>query len=195
MKTLIPAAIRCSLMFTGVAALSLAHPASVQAVPTTYEYTGNPFTDVDAPYTTSDFVTAMVTLADKLPPNMPLTQVNPTAFTLFDGVFGVDGPRNSDGFFLLATDASGAISQWYVSAESGDISGPSIGTINTPTLVRDRGGLTSEFGCVFCASNEMSPGVWSRGTPAPESGSTLSLMTLTLMALGVAARRFKRGAA
>lgn len=34
MKTLIPAAIRCSLMFTGVAALSLAYPASVQAVPT-----------------------------------------------------------------------------------------------------------------------------------------------------------------
>ena len=34
MKTLILAAIRCSLMFTAVAALSLAYPASVQAVPT-----------------------------------------------------------------------------------------------------------------------------------------------------------------
>ena len=49
------------LAATGVAALSLAHPASVQAVPTTYQYTGNPFTDVTGPCTTSDFVTAMVT--------------------------------------------------------------------------------------------------------------------------------------
>ena len=39
MKTLIPAAIPCSLMFTGVAALSIVYPASVQAVPTTYVYT------------------------------------------------------------------------------------------------------------------------------------------------------------
>ena len=63
MKTLTLAAIRCSLIFTAVAALSLAYPASVQAVPTTYQYTGNPFTDVTGLYTTSDFVTAMVTLA------------------------------------------------------------------------------------------------------------------------------------
>ena len=32
------------LALTGVAALSLAYPASLQAVPTTYVYTGNPFT-------------------------------------------------------------------------------------------------------------------------------------------------------
>jgi len=49
MKTLILAAIRCSLMFTAVAAVSLAYPASVQAVPTTYRYIGNPFTDVAPP--------------------------------------------------------------------------------------------------------------------------------------------------
>ena len=46
MKTLTLAAIRCSLIFTAVAALSFAYPASVQAVPTTYQYTGNPFTQV-----------------------------------------------------------------------------------------------------------------------------------------------------
>ena len=44
MKTLMLAAIRCFLMFTAVAVLSIAYPASVQAVPTTYQYTGNPFT-------------------------------------------------------------------------------------------------------------------------------------------------------
>jgi hypothetical protein len=39
MKTLILAAIRCSLIFTAVAALSIAYPSSVQAVPTRYQYT------------------------------------------------------------------------------------------------------------------------------------------------------------
>ena len=74
------------LALTGVAALSLAYPASVQAVPTTYRYTGNHFTDVCGPYTTSMFVTAMVTLAGPLGANMPLTDVTPIAFTFFDGV-------------------------------------------------------------------------------------------------------------
>ena len=49
MKTLILATIRCSLMFTAVAALSIVYPTSVQAVPTTYHYTGNHFTDRDRP--------------------------------------------------------------------------------------------------------------------------------------------------
>src|SRR5438477_4971362 len=85
MTTLILAAIRCSLMFTAIAALSIACPASVQAVPTTYQYTGNPFTSAIPPYTTSMFVTGMVTLARPLPPNFSGT-VHPTAFTFSDGV-------------------------------------------------------------------------------------------------------------
>ena len=114
MKTLILAAIRCSLMFTAVAALSLAYPASVQAVPTTYVYTGNPFTDVTGPYSTSDFVTAMVTLASPLPANMPLTQVTPLAFSFSDGVQTITN-QNADpgGFFAFATDAAAMINEWY----------------------------------------------------------------------------------
>ena len=73
------------LALTAIAALLVAYPASVQAVPTTYQYTGHPFTDVSGPYTTSDFVTATLTLAGPLGANMPLTQVTPTAFTLSDG--------------------------------------------------------------------------------------------------------------
>ena len=37
------------LALTAVAALSFAYPASVQAVPITYSYTGNPFTMVPPP--------------------------------------------------------------------------------------------------------------------------------------------------
>src|SRR5260370_27988201 len=54
---------------TAAAALSFTHPASVQAVPTTYVYTGHPFTTVSGPYTTSDFVSGMLTLAVPLAPN------------------------------------------------------------------------------------------------------------------------------
>jgi hypothetical protein len=44
------------------------------------------------------------------------------------------------------------------------------------------------------AYNIGTPGVWSQGIATPDAGSTLSLMTLTLMALGLVARRFQRAA-
>src|SRR5438067_11192193 len=67
-------------------ALSVALVAQPMFANTIYSYTGNPFTNVTAPYTKSDFVSAMVTLAGPLAPNMPFTSVTPTAFTLPDGV-------------------------------------------------------------------------------------------------------------
>ena len=98
------------LALTGVAALSLAYPASVQAVHTTYQYTGNPFTDVSGPYTTSDFVTAMVTLAGPLGANMPsFTPVSPTAFTLSDGVQTITNLTSTRAEFWFATGLTGAI--------------------------------------------------------------------------------------
>src|SRR5206468_13106293 len=100
---------------TAVAALSIVYPASVQAVPTTYQYTGNPFTYVTGVYTTSDFVTAMVTLASPLGANMPLTQVTPTAFTLSDGVQTISNLNAIfAAAFFFATNASGGIAAWYV---------------------------------------------------------------------------------
>jgi len=38
---------------------------------------------------------------------MPLTQVTPTAFTLFDGVQEMDDFTSPDAFFTFATDPSG----------------------------------------------------------------------------------------
>jgi len=90
------------LALTAAAAL-IAYPASVQADPITYMYTGNPFTDVNGPYTTSDFVTALVRLASPLAPNMPLTTVSPIAFTLSDGVQTITNLSNSGFLFQFAT--------------------------------------------------------------------------------------------
>ena len=59
---------------------------------------------VSGPYSTSDFVTAMVTLAGPLAANMPLTTVTPLAFTLTDGVQTITTINAGHAIFLFATD-------------------------------------------------------------------------------------------
>ena len=119
MKTLTLAAIRCSLMFTAVAALSLAYPASGTGRSHHVQLHRQPFTDVSGPYTTSDFVTAMVTLANPLPPNFNGT-VTPTAFTFSDGVQTFTN-LNADFFssFLFMTGPTGQITGWDIIVGSG----------------------------------------------------------------------------
>ena len=179
------------LALTAVVALSVAYPASVQAVPTTYQYTGNPFTTVSGPYTTSDFVSAMVTLAGRIAPNMPLTTVTPTAFTFSDGVQTLTNLTPSITFlFQFATGPTGAFTQWNVAVNNQ--TGSVIRTTDvTGFLTRDMGASSP----TSVGSNNNSPGTWSRVAGVADTGSTLSLMTLTLMALGLVAQQFKRAAA
>ena len=63
-----------------------------------------------------------------------------------------------------------------------------IHSINFQGKAFDVGGFTLDFR----GSNMGAPGRW---TTVADTGSTLSLMTLILMALGVAARQFKWAAA
>jgi len=171
---------------TGIAALSVVYPASVQAVPITYQYTGHSFTSASGSYTTSDFVSGMLTLAGPLAPNMPLSLVSPTAFSFSDGVQTITNLTATAVSFEFATGPTGAITAWSVDII--DLSSQ-ITTQNVAGDAVDEG-ISSGQGSV-----SGQPGMW--GTPAgvPDTGSTLSLMTLTLMALGVAARQFKRAAA
>ena len=193
MKTLILAAIRCSLMFTAVGALSLAHPASVQAVPTTYRYTGNPFTEVHGVYTTSMFVTVTLTLPHALQANSAVHEVHPTAYTFFDGVQTLDtSTPNTQTLFFFGT-RGGEIIFWQSQITTEPTGFPLILTAG-PNIggAVDLGALdgADNFGRIFGF-----PGQWSGQFITPDAGSTLSLMTLTLMALGLVARRFQRGAA
>ena len=130
MKRLILAAIRWSLIFTAVAALSIVYPASVQAVPTTYQYIGNHFTDVSGLYTTSDFVTATITLAGPLGANMPLTEVTPIAFTMSDGVQTITDTGGIFSFFVFSTDASGFITLWNAFVDQAGFPVRGIDTVN-----------------------------------------------------------------
>jgi hypothetical protein len=118
------------LALTAFAALSFAYP----AVPTTYTYTGNPFTDVNAPYTTSMFVTAMVTLANPLAPNMPLQTASVTAFTLSDGVQTITNLTSSSFLIQFATGPTGAITAWAVNAT---MNGSSITSFYIPDPLSD----------------------------------------------------------
>jgi hypothetical protein len=68
-------------------------------------------------------------------------------------------------------------------------------TQNVPGgIIKDAGGALVGFPPI--GSNSDMPGLWvKQPSGVPDTGSTLTLMTLTLMALGVAARQFKRAAA
>ena len=174
---------------TAAAALSFTHPASVQAVPTTYQYTGNLFTFASGPYTTSDFVTVMMTFASPLAANMPFGTVTPLAFSLSDGVQTITNVNAIGSSFFFATGPSGLPSAWNISAHGllGGISTAGGGSISPGDLGHLQTGPAGEV-----LSN---PGIWMVGGQVPDTGSTLSLMTLTLMALGLVARRFQRAAA
>ena len=181
------------LFFEVALAVGFLTAASVQAIPTTYQYTGNAFTDVTAPYTTSDFVTATLTLADPLAPNMPLTSVTSIAFTLSDGVQTITNLTPIFNVnFSVATGSAGQIRFWMMNVGPGPHGlGPYIFSSGTedPDNTSD-GGSNDEIHQSHGANFGV-PGTWTTVGSVADTGSTLSLMTLTLMALGVAVRRFK----
>ena len=94
--------------------------------------------------------------------------------------------------FQFATDATGNITHWDVVVATASFGPRHIDTFNTPDISDDD--RASIAGTRTSAGNIDSPGVWSVNASVPDAGSTLSLMTLTLMALGLVARRFQRAA-
>ena len=137
-------------------------------------------------------MTVMVTLAHPLHANMPLTIVFPTAFTFFDGVQTITNFDADQPFFSFATDGAGHITVWEAVTEVSGLPPNFIETARTGLHnTFDEGVISLQEG----GFNTFSPGEWSGFVAVPDAGSTLSLMTLTLMALGLVARQFKRGAA
>jgi hypothetical protein len=125
----------------------------------------------------------MVTLAGPLGANMPLTTVTPIAFTLTDGVQTISNLNATSSFFFFITGPTGAIVNWSVAASTPG------GTFITSTWADgDEGKLVTGRGF-----NRMA-GVWTITGAVPDTGSTLTMLTLTLMVLGLVARRFQRAA-
>jgi hypothetical protein len=174
-------------------AVGLLTAVSVQAAPITYKYTGHGFNILaTGPYTNDMFVTALVTLAVPLAPNMGLDIVSPTAFTITDGVQTITNLNATSTFFFFATDPAGQITTWEIVADR-DL----VGGIHTFNLPDDTGGFITDeasLGNEGFAYNIDNPGVWA-GIAVPDAASTLSLLSLSLTALGVAAWGLKPTAA
>src|SRR5262249_4038469 len=83
-------------------------------------------------YTTSDFVTVMLALADPLPSNFQGT-VTPTAFTFTDGVLTITNFDTHAAVFIFATDGAGHIVGWSVVASNSDLGLGLRGSYHQPT--------------------------------------------------------------
>src|SRR5215469_12354321 len=132
-------------------------------------------------YTTSMFVTVMLTLADRLDATTLLTSYTPIAFTFFDGVRTIT--RHAPLFDIhiqVATGAAGQITAWNVAALD-PFSSNGIRTANLAGAVQDA--ARSSF--VDFAFINNAPGTSATVGSVADTGFTLSLMALTFMALGV----------
>lgn len=84
--------------------------------PTTYTYTGDPYTTATAPYVLGGNITGTLITANPLPPFMPFTDITPaiTSISFNDGV----ATRTLANSFLCsvkaATDGAGNITRWEV---------------------------------------------------------------------------------
>ena len=162
---------------------------------TTYSYTGNDFTSVTFPYTTSDSVTGSFTLAAPLADNLTsFTTVTPQSFSFSDGVEGETTTNTSPGVgseFAFETDATGAITKWEVVVDINSVSNFSISTLNAPGVsgVFDQG---QHGGGTESGGNTNSPGTWAA---VPEA-STCSMVLVGLTLVAAITRRrtgFLRG--
>ena len=84
--------------------------------PTTYTYTGDPYTTATAPYVLGERLTGTMTTANPLPPFMPFTDISAALTSIsFDDSVAVRTLANS---FLcsvqVATDGAGNITRWQI---------------------------------------------------------------------------------
>jgi hypothetical protein len=80
---------------------------------TTYTYTGNDFTTVGAPYTTSDSINGYFTIAS-LAPNLVDVAIFPLYYIFADGLQTFNTSLGFPSTFFIWTDASGAITSWNI---------------------------------------------------------------------------------
>ncbi len=162
----------------------------------TYQYTGNNFNlfscggnsdgvswtlcstagpNANTSYTATDHVTATLTLAAALPPNLPITDVSGYAgfgLVMSDGQQTLNWVNYSSGAYAeVATDASGQIVQWRFGLYVGYPTNAFVFTENKATSVFDTGALLGVYPGNQ-AYNFSMPGTWNSGTPSPAAAVT-----------------------
>jgi hypothetical protein len=179
-------------------------PSTSALADTMYTYTGNPFTQgngslfPDAPFTTNDFVSGSFTVSTPLAANLALGPINPTSFGFSDGpatltYFNTNFSAASE--VAVGTDATGAITSWYVDLVASATPAIEIVTINIPGAAVDFGQLPSVPPSPLSREgvNLNTPGTWtmsdSTPSPVPEPGSIALLGSGVLGLAGMVRRR------
>jgi hypothetical protein len=98
-----------------------------------------------------------------------------------------------NGGFFFTTGPTGMITLWLVEIDAptrDDEPFPGITTSNAGVFGAEDVAYTSIHGNLYTGQTD-TPEAWATA-PAPDVGSSLALLSLSLTALGVAARQFKR---
>jgi len=154
-----------------------------------YQYTGNPFTTVSAPYTTNDFVSVSLTLAEPLSPGFdgspPILKL-----VMSDGVQTLTSSSNTGDCPLtmclrLLADGVGGIIGWsiYLATQSENASSSISTASGLPVILfADKASFYTLGVASGGGSNSDSPGTWTM-TVVPEP-STAMLSALGLLMVG-----------
>ncbi len=135
----------------------------------TYTYKGNPFTAVEPPYATSNFISGSITLNSPLAANLSVQTISPDSvltYSFSDGINTWD-PTNSairTGELGFSTDSNGVITSWGIGL-AGNAGSVSNGYLFTVSLPAD-GDVVDEvvLGSTTVAEygyNQSVPGAWS----------------------------------
>jgi hypothetical protein len=145
----------------------------------TYTYTGNDFTLVQGPYTTSDSVMGTIVLSAPLPANLS-SFTDETAllisYSFSDGVQTLTNLNSHAADFAFQTSPLGAITLW-------DIEFRTVPPTNEIESAKTAPGVAHDLGAAglgAAGQNEGDPGVWS----VPEPG-TLSMLFSGLLGLAM----------
>ena len=102
----------------GMLTMAIFVPGAHAGTITTYTYTGNDFTLVNSPYTTSNSIQGNFTIAT-LADNLSFGSITPTSYDFTDGVQTGNQTNSTVSVFEVSTNGEGQITDWDIELSIG----------------------------------------------------------------------------